>query len=95
MSKTNEALEDFSDNDLIGELDNRGYSVYCEVSEALEDCSDYSLLDEVEARGYLRPIVDPEPQWDIYSLFELKRMNDPMFEKAFADYVYQEIGRIL
>ena len=47
-----DALEQASDNDLIDEVERRGYYIHDETDDLLVDASDSTLIDEVESRGY-------------------------------------------
>lgn len=81
---------------LINELENRNIFVGLPEWEVIRECCDGTLVNELEDRGYT---VDDESEndgkWDIYALYELRRFNDAAFDKAFGDYVYEQIGRVL
>lgn len=65
-----------------------------EVDIDLEDFDTDDLIDELENRGI--DVYDPDyPNSIITELYELKRANDPRFDKVFGDYIYDKIGRIL
>lgn len=70
---------------------NRMVDVDIEISDIDTD----DLIDELESRGIFMFESDHQIKTDICVLFELKRTNDIRFEKAFADYIYENIGRIL
>lgn len=63
-----------------------------EVDIDMDDFGTDDLIEELENRGVY---IAPDGDGSIYELYELKRFNSPMFEKTFADFVYDKIGRIL
>lgn len=65
---------------------------YVEVEVELSDFDTDELIEELENRGIQVP--DDAPQ-DILELYNLRRFDDTLFDAAFANFVYEKIGRIL
>lgn len=90
-------LSNIDTDDLREELESRGYNVFDQhVYEDLHDFDSADLIDAVENLGYI--VVEKDDSAAIYSiedLYQFKRMNDPRFEEAFSDYVYNAIGKII
>lgn len=73
---------------------NKRVEVDVDIEIDSDDFSDEDLIEELEERGYsCEKTVGCEISLD--DLYELKRNSSIEFDKVFADYCYQEIGRIL
>ena len=72
--------------------------VETEVWVDLDTFETDELIEEIECRGYtvINDGTDPHlPDNPLHRLYELKRVNDPSFDKEFADFIYNTIGKVL
>lgn len=83
--------------------------VWVEPEEILSDLKDEDVVAELKRRGYntdtLFKVATPEadawkfgplvPPINLLNLYELKRVNDPRFDQAFSDFLWNNIGRSL
>lgn len=55
------------------------------------------LIEEIQNRGYIviQDHDDPYIKNPLQRLYELKSTNDSRFEKEFADFIYNAIGKVL
>lgn len=66
--------------------------VFVEAAEFTDD----ELIEELETRGYNVTGDDETDSTGLLDkLYNLKRANDPKFDKVFADYIYAKLGRVL
>jgi len=79
-------LEDFDEDDLIDELQCRGY-------DFLENTSDQELIEECQKRDLFHPTYgDSESLID--KIFHLRRQGKP-FDQELDEYLYIKTGRAL
>ena len=71
--------------------------VETEVWVDLDTFETDELVEEVENRGYvvIKDYADTHVSSPLQRLYELKRVNDPSFDKEFADFIYTSIGKVL
>lgn len=80
--------------------------VWIEPSDILPDLKDDEIIEELTARGYNTVILTkvrgaaesfPENKAEINleRLYELKRVNSPAFDEAFAKYIWDNLGKVL
>lgn len=65
---------------------------YVDIDVELDDFDTDDLIEELENRG-VQVLDDVQP--DILKLYELRRHNSALFDAAFANFVYERIGRVL
>lgn len=80
--------------------------VWVDPSDILCDLKDDEIISELSARGYNTVVLEkvrspselaPENKAaiNLERLFEMKRMNSPAFDRAFAEYVWSNLGKVL
>jgi len=80
--------------------------VWIEPSDVLSDLKDDEIIEELNMRGYNTNVLTkvrlagesmPENKAEVTleRLYEMKRMNSPEFDRAFADYIWFNLGKVL
>jgi len=79
--------------------------VWLEPEEFLNDLKDDEIVEELTRRGYyaenLTKVRDEQVIGSrnmmptLETLYEMKKTKDARFEKAFADYCYLTLGKVL
>lgn len=89
-------LSDILIDDLVDELENRNIYIAESHQAVLRDCDDVDLIDEIESRGYSVNMGFKQTEnVDIFELYEMKRINSKNFDAVFAEYIWNNCGRIL
>ena len=72
-------------------------TVEAEVLVELEEFDTDDLVEELENRGFvvIKDYTDPHATSPLQRLYELKSTNDPRFDREFADFIYNAIGKVL
>jgi hypothetical protein len=80
--------------------------VWIDPADIIPDLKDEELIDELNLRGYNTIVLvkvrlhgesmpENKAELTLERLFELKRMNSPEFDRAFSDYIWTNLGKVL
>lgn len=79
--------------------------VWIEPEDFLRDLKDEDLIEELKCRNYNVDVLVKVQNTPLLSgtdhtptlmmLFEMKRRNDPKFDEAFAEYIWNTLGKVV